>query len=315
MSAPTVALATSTGAWEVDDDAPVLLAALEAEGLVVSPAIWDDPDVDWSAFDLVVIRSTWDYTDRLEQFLDWVDRIEAVTTVANPAPTIRWNTDKHYLGDLARRGISVVPTTFVDAGSDAATSASDITAALTAVLDDATGTRRELVVKPTVGAGSKDTARYTDDQLGEAGGHVRRLLDARRDVMVQPYLASVDDVGETGMVLLDGRFSHAFRKAALLLDGPALVDGLFAVEQISARIPDDDELELAAAVVAAATEALDGVAPRYARVDVLRGPDGTPMLLELELAEPSFFLGTAPDAVAGVARSISGWTRSRRPLA
>jgi len=307
MSAPRVALATSTGAWEVDDDAPVLLAALEAEGMAVFPAIWDDPDVDWSAFDLVVIRSTWDYTDRLEEFLDWVDRIEAVTTVANPAPTIRWNTDKHYLGELARRGISVVPTTFVDAGDAGTTPGSDVPDVLTAVLDDAASTRRELVVKPTVGAGSKDTARYTGDQLDDAATHVRRLLDDGRDVMVQPYLASVDDVGETGMVLLDGRFSHAFRKGALLLDGPAQVDGLFAVEQISSRTPDDDELELAAAVVAAATDALDGVAPRYARVDVLRGPDGTPMLLELELAEPSFFLWTAPDAVAEVARSIGGW--------
>ena len=306
-----VALATSTGAWEVDEDAPFLTSALAEEGIDAVPAVWDDPAVDWAGFDLVVLRSTWDYAGRLTQFLAWVERVDAVTTLANPAPTIRWNTDKHYLAELARRGIAVVPTTFVDAGADhvgpSHTSVSEVDATLTSVLDDAAGVRRELVVKPTVGAGSKDTARYTEDQLGDAAAHVHRLLGAGRDVMVQPYLSSVDDHGETGMVLIDGRFSHAFRKGALLLDGPADVDGLFAVEQISATTPTDDELALATTVLSAATDVLDGVTPRYARVDVLQGADGTPVLLELELAEPSFFLWTSPAAATEVARAMRGW--------
>ncbi len=305
MSAVTVAIATSTGAWEVDDDAPLLMAALADEGIQATPAVWDDPEVDWSAFDLVVLRSTWDYTDRHQQFLGWIDRIDAVTTVVNSAATIRWNTDKRYLGDLADRGVAVVHTAFLIA--DASPDAHDVRAALSEVLDVAEHGRRELVVKPTVSAGSRDTARYTAEQLDEAVDHASALLAERRDVMVQPYVSSVDERGETGMVLIDGRFSHAFTKGALLRGGAADVDGLFAVENISATTPTDAELELADEVLAAATDALGGVAPRYARVDVLQRADGSPALLELELTEPSFFLWTSPAAAADVARAIRGW--------
>ena len=301
----SVALATSTGAWEVDDDAPVLLAALIAEGIEAVPAVWDDPTVDWAAFDLVVLRSTWDYTDRYQEFLAWIDRIDPLTTVVNPAATIRWNTDKRYLADLASRGVAVVTTSFMiaDDGPDA----ENVRRVLVDLLDDAADDRRELVVKPTVSAGSRDTARYTEDQLDDATEHALRVLGEGRDVMVQPYVSSVDERGETGMVLIDGRFSHAFRKGALLLDGPADVDGLFAVEQISATTPTDAELALADSVLAVATEILDGVTPRYARVDVLQDADGAPTLLELELAEPSFFLWTSPSSVPEVARAIRGW--------
>lgn len=300
-----VALATSTGAWEVDEDAPILVPALEAEGVAATPAIWDDPTVDWSTFDLVVLRSTWDYTDRYREFLDWLERIDGLTTVVNPVATIRWNTDKRYLDDLAERGVAVVATSFLlaeDRPDD-----DGVRGVLVGALDRAPHDRRELVVKPTVSAGSKDTARYTADQLDDATAHAQRLLTAGRDVMVQPYLASVDERGETGMVLIDGRFSHAFRKGPLLLGGAADVDGLFAVEDISTTTPTEAELALAEQVVAAATEVLGGAMPRYARVDVLHDRDGAPALLELELAEPSFFLWTAPEAAADVARAIRGW--------
>ena len=301
----SVALATSTGAWEVDDDAPVLLSALIAEGVDAVPAVWDDPAVDWSAFDLVVLRSTWDYTDRHQEFLEWIDRIDPLTTVVNPAATIRWNTDKRYLADLANRGVAVVSTSFLIA--DDAPGDEDVRRVLVDLLDTTADDRRELVVKPTISAGSKDTARYTEDQLDDAIEHALRVLGEGRDVMVQPYISSVDDRGETGMVLIDGRFSHAFRKGALLLDGPADVDGLFAVEQISATTPTDAELALARSVLSAATEILEGVVPRYARVDVLQDANGEPTLLELELAEPSFFLWTSPSSVPEVARAIRGW--------
>ena len=301
----SVALATSTGAWDVDDDGPVLLSALIADGIDAVPAVWDDPTVDWSTFDLVVLRSTWDYTDRHQEFLEWIDRIDPLTTVVNPAATIRWNTDKRYLADLAQRGVAVVATSFLLA--DDAPAADEVRRVLVELLDTAADDRRELVVKPTVSAGSKDTARYAEDQLDDAIGHALRVLGEGRDVMVQPYISSVDDRGETGMVLIDGAFSHAFRKGALLLDGPADVDGLFAVEQISATTPTDAELALARSVLSAATEILEGVVPRYARVDVLQDANGEPTLLELELAEPSFFLWTSPASVPEVVRAIRGW--------
>ena len=143
----------------------------------------------------------------------------------NPARVLRWNTDKRYLGELAADGLAVVPTTFLLAGDpDSMRRAADPFATV--------GTEGDIVVKPTVSAGSKDTARHSPDDRATAAEHTRRLLAAGRDVMVQPYLDAVDDLGETGMVFLRGEFSHGFRKGPLLLDGPADVDGLFALEQI-----------------------------------------------------------------------------------
>lgn len=301
MTVERVALATSTEAWQVDEDAPYLSHALVRAGVAVTPAVWDDASTDWSSFDLVVIRSTWDYTSRLAEFLEWVARVESATTIANPLATIRWNTDKHYLGELSGRGVAVVPTSFLDA--DAHPGRAEVAALISSTTSDGT----DVVVKPTVSAGSKDTSRYTPAQHDQSVDHALGLLSTGRDVMVQPYLSSVDVAGETGMVLLDGVLSHAFRKGALLRDGPAAVDGLFAVEEISATTPDVDEVELAHLVLDAATTALDGVRPRYARVDVLRSADGSPQLLELELTEPSFFLWTAPEAADRVAAAIRGW--------
>ncbi len=291
----SIALATAAEAWEVDEDAPLLVAALEELDVDVRPAVWTDPEVDWSDVDLVVIRSTWDYTSRHDEFLAWIERVERTTSVANPSAVVAWNTDKHYLADLATAGIRTVPTTFLDSsdGFDVPGAAARILAAVPPGSD--------LVVKPTISAGSKDTARYRPEQMDDAVAHAIGLLDDGRDVMVQPYLDSVDDVGETGMVLIDGQLSHAFRKGALLRGGAADVDGLFAVEQIDAATATTDEVDLATEVLDVATRRLGTGPLLYARVDVLRGADGRPMLLELELTEPSFFLHTSPSAAATVA--------------
>jgi hypothetical protein len=297
MSDPHVALATAATAWEQDEDAPLLVPALSALGVRATPAVWDDDRVDWSAFDLVVVRSTWDYTARLEEFLRWAERVESVTRLENPARVLRWNTDKRYLGELAADGLAVVPTAFLLAADPGSTDrAADPFAAV-----DATG---DIVVKPTVSAGSKDTARHAAGERSAAAAHARGLLRAGRDVMVQPYLAGVDEHGETGMVFLRGELSHGFRKGPLLLGGPAEVDGLFALEQIGPRTPTPAETELGHAVVAACVRrtAVDDLL--YARVDVLPGPDGEPILLEAELTEPSLFLEQSPGAAARAAGSI-----------
>jgi hypothetical protein len=297
MSGPRIALATARTAWEHDEDAPLLVDALTARGAQVAPAIWDDPALDWSAFDLVVVRSTWDYTDRRDEFLAWAERVESVTRLANPAGVLRWNTDKGYLGELYDDGVAVVPTAFVRVDdADARTRAADPFA-----LVEASG---DVVVKPTVSAGSKDTARYGPQAANAAGRHALALLDAGRDVMVQPYQSSVDERGETGMVLLHGELSHAFCKGPLLLEGAADVDGLFAPEQITARVPSDAEVALAHTAVAAilARTGVDDLL--YARIDVLAGPDGEPILLEAELTEPSFFLAQSPGAAERAAAAI-----------
>ncbi|HNH96668.1 MAG TPA: hypothetical protein PLY51_13935, partial [Microthrixaceae bacterium] len=149
---PRVALATSTEAWSLDEDAPLLTAALADVGLDARGVVWDDPDVDWSAFELVVIRSTWDYATRHREFIEWTERVQAVTDLRNPAAVIAWNTDKRYLADLADDGVAVTPTTFLTTPMPEAEVSERIA--------ESVGSDRGIVVKPTVSAGSKDTARY-----------------------------------------------------------------------------------------------------------------------------------------------------------
>ena len=278
-----VALVTARAARGLDEDMPPLTAALAARGAQSAILDWDDPAADWAAFDLVVPRSAWDYAERLPEFLAWAERVARLTRLVNPLPVIRWNTDKHYLGELARAGAPVVPTAYVEPGENAA-------AALAAFL--AREACRELVVKPAVGAGARDARRHARAAGAEILAHMAPLLAAGRSLMLQPYLESVDTSGETALMFLEGRFSHAVRKGALLPAGAPSTAGLFAPEDIVARTPAGDEL--------AAAQRILGAVPvggaLYARVDLLRDAQGAPRLLELELTEPSFFLGYAAGA-------------------
>lgn len=289
---PTILLATASGVGERDEDAPRLLAALDHAGAHARTAVWDDPLEDWSSADLVVVRSTWDYTTRLAEFLEWARDVAAVTRLANPPRTLEWNTDKRYLAELAAAGVPVVPTTYLPPDADA----DEIAAAV-----DLDG---DVVVKPTVSAGARDTARHGRDELAAARRHVEALLDAGRHAMVQPYLVDVERRGETGIVVVDGGFVHAFSKAALLVDGPARVEGLWAPERIAATHPEPDELEVAEQAVRVAS-ALTGSVPLYARVDLVRDDEGRPVLLELELTEPSLFLGVQAAAAVRVAAAMT----------
>ncbi len=207
---PRVAFATCRELPQLDADTRRLIAPLAARGILATPAVWDDPDVDWARFDLVVVRSCWDYARRRREFLGWAAR---VPRLANPAPVLAWNTHKCYLGDLAARGIAVVPTEWLRPGQGWS-------------LPE----RGAWVIKPGVSLASLDTGRYQLEDPGErrlAAEHVRRLHAAGRVVMMQPYLRAVDDEGETALVYLNGVFSHAMRKAAVLTGPDIGVDRRF----------------------------------------------------------------------------------------
>ncbi len=284
---PRLALATAIAAAGLDDDLTPLLDACARAGIDTVARAWDDPTVAWSRFDAVLLRSTWDYTQRLPEFLDWCTRVSARTRLINPLPVVRWNTDKHYLADLAAAGIPAVATVFVEPDSEPLPALQSFLAAHA----DA----EEFVVKPVVGAGSRDTQRYSRAQEFAAANHIARLLGDSRSVMLQPYLTSVDEQGETALMHFGGVFSHAIRKGALLLRDEGSAAHLFAAESIAPRLPAADELELAQRVLAAATAALELERPlTYARVDLIRDHDGAPQLLELELCEPSLFFVHAP---------------------
>ena len=290
---PSVALATCREFPLLDDEDRLLIPALAALGIDAEAAIWTDPTIDWSAFDAIVLRETWDYSDDRPAFLAWLEGVAAVTTVLNPVDVVAWNTDKRYLRDLARAGMPVVPTTFLEPGDD---------------VDDwlPEGDHADVVVKPAVSCGSRDTVRYhLGDPMADADAHVARLLGESRTVMVQPYLDAVDTIGETALLFFDGEFSHAIRKGPLLARGVEgeKVEGLFVQEQIDPREPTAAELDAATRIVQCIPGGLDRVL--YARVDLIPGPDGEPLLLELELTEPSLFLSHAAGAPERLAAAIA----------
>ena len=299
-----VALVTSRAARGLDEDLPLLLRVFAAAGASAEIVDWDDHEVDWARFDLALLRSAWDYTERLPQFLGWVERTAARTLLINPVPVVRWNSDKHYLLELERAQLPVVPTRIAEAGSSARP-----------VLEEflAQHAGAELVVKPAVGAGSRDARRHSRSDIDGILTHMQPLLAAGRSVMLQPYLASVDRNGETGLMFIDGRFSHAIRKGPLLPAGAPATAALFAAEDIRPRVPGADELAVAERVMAQ----LHFETLLYGRVDLIRDEAGRPCILELELTEPSLYLPHEPGsaerfAEAALARLASSRTRRRK---
>ena len=286
-----IALVTAIAAHALDDDLQPLLAALHAAGVPADIRAWDDPTVAWARYSIVLLRSPWDYTLRLDEFLAWCERISRIATLLNPLDVVRWNTDKRYLAQLESIGIPIVPTDFGVPGDAAGPLVADCLATHPQAA--------ELVVKPAVGAGSRDAKRHRRAAADAMAEHVQGLFDKGRSVLLQPYLASVDSAGETALMYFDGVFSHAIRKGPLLRADEDPTRALFAAEHIRPRTPDADERALADRVIAALPQLVDAGYPlAYARVDLIRAVDGSPCVLELELAEPSVFLAHAADAAA-----------------
>ena len=289
-----VALATTTAARGLDEDMPLLEAALVDLGLATRQLDWHDATATLADDDLVVVRSTWDYFARRDEFLAWAEQVAAATALHNPPPVLAWNSDKRYLAELARAGVTIVPTRFFAPGDPV-------------TLDPA----EDRIVKPAVSAGSNDTARYPASETEAAAAHVARLHAAGRVAMVQPYQHAVDTRGETALLYFDGRFSHAIEKGAIFASGPQMVGGLYAREEIRPRTPSPAERAAGETVLAALAEAAPHLALPllYARVDLVPLADGTPGLLELELCEPSTFLAHAEGAAARFARAIAARMR------
>jgi glutathione synthase/RimK-type ligase-like ATP-grasp enzyme len=285
---PAIALVSCRAARGLDADMPPLIAAFAGAGAHAEIADWDDPAIEWGRFDAALLRSAWDYTARLPEFFAWIERVAAVSTVLNPPPVLRWNADKHYLLELTRAGLPVVSSSFAEPGMDAGRAVEEFLAREPCA---------ELVVKPAVGAGARDTRRHARGDFAGTRAHVDSLLAARRSVLLQPYLEAVDHHGETALIFIAGEFSHAIRKGPLLPAGAPSTAALFAAEDISARAADAAERTAAARVLAA----LPFGALLYARVDLIRDGTGAPQLLELEVTEPSLYLSYAADPAARLA--------------
>lgn len=273
-----IILATETRLPEPDFDEAPLRAALAAAGVPAQARAWDDPSVDWAAARAVIIRATWNYIHNHETFLAWAERCAGATALWNPLPAVRWNIHKKYLVELAERGLPVVPTRLVPRGPDVS-------------LADIVGAWQDVVIKPAVSAGSFGTIRVTRERFAEGQRHLEQWA-ATRDMLVQPYQTSVESHGERACVWIDGAFTHAIRKNPRL----AADD-----EHVS------DALPIAAEERATAERILAAVPWRllYARIDLARGVDGQPTLMELELIEPSLFLDRSAEACAAMAAAIA----------
>jgi hypothetical protein len=277
---PRIVLAGCPALPEGDGDDAQLIGALRKRGLHARWLSWDDPQT--LNADLVILRATWDYIDRLDEFLDWASRVR---NLLNAPAVVAWNTDKRYLADLAEAGVPTVPSRFFAPGERVRLPGG------------------EVVVKPAVGAGSVGALRFTDADA--AREHATVLQDRGRTVLIQPYDARVED-GETALVFLHGQQSHAFTKGPILPppgQRPAFDDsGTYAEESLTPAEPDFELWDVGYAALAAAAAHLDMEPPDllYARVDVLGG-QGDVQLLELELVEPS--LGW---------RQLDATTRSRQ---
>jgi glutathione synthase/RimK-type ligase-like ATP-grasp enzyme len=290
-AAPSIALVSARAARGLDEDMPPLLGALQDAGAEVLVADWDDAQVDWRAFDLALLRSTWDASIRLPEFLQWSERVHSLTQLLNPLPVIRWNTDKHYLAALAQAGVPTVPTAFIEPGQDAGKGA----AAFLSLHES-----REVVVKPAVGSGSRDAQRHLVTERAAITEHIERLVQAGRSALIEPYLDLVDTHGETALIYFGGRFSHAIRKGPMLRLGEQPTENLFAAETITARTPTPQEIH----VGEQALHAIPFGRLLYARVDLIRDAADRPCVLELELTEPSVFLVHEAGAAERFARAI-----------
>ena len=278
-------VAFATCSWfpdGVEDERPA------ARTLGADLRVWSDPSVDWEAYDRVVVRSTWDYTLHAQEFLGWCLAVGA-RRLRNPPDVVAWNADKRYLADL---GCATVPTTFLAPG------------------DPLPALAGEVVVKPNVSGGARETGRFSAPLHARALELVERIRDSGRVALVQPYLPAVDAHGETALVFLGGRFSHGLHKQPVLAPdevAPMLPDGgpaaaMVREDLVRAAEPTPQEIAFGHTVM---RELQDRFGPvTYARVDVVRDEADRLVLLELEAIEPRLYLHEAPGAAERLAAAV-----------
>lgn len=282
------ASAAAEGDWYLDNiltDDGLLQAALKRRGLSSVRVDWARPDIDWSGFRCAVFRTVWDYFDRYAEFTAWLDRASGQTRLCNPASVVRWNADKHYLGDLQAQGVPVVPCRFVERGS---------TAPLAELLDE-TGWD-EAVIKPCVSGAARHTHRVSKANAGEVDAAVRQLL-LNESFILQPFQREVMRGGEDTLMIINGRYTHAVRKKAKAGDFRVQDDFGGTLHDCD---PTSEQVELAERAMAACRPA-----PAYGRVDMVRGNDSRWAVMELELIEPELWLRRHPPAAEAFAEAVA----------
>ncbi|HEV2682319.1 MAG TPA: hypothetical protein VGV14_17580 [Rhodanobacter sp.] len=284
-AARRLALATSTEYPTIQPDDSHLAISLQRLGIAPTACVWNDPAIDWSAFDAVLIRTTWDYFMHYGAFRDWLDRLDrlGVPTI-NDSALLRWNSDKRYLLELARRGVAIIPTQL--------TSAAELPGVLAAMPG------QQVVVKPSVSGGAWHTLRGSVGDAAFAAAVAQ--LPREHDYLVQPFVPEIVSDGEWSLLYFAGVFSHAVIKRPAT--GDYRVQGQFGGSA--------EPIVPSAATLAAAERALAAVAAighgdhAYVRVDGVISA-GHFLIMELELIEPLLHLAVYPPAAERLAQDVA----------
>lgn len=272
-----------------DNDTGPLTLALEARGVEVRRVVWHRSSVGRGDVDLLVLRSPWDYPGRVQEFRDWLREAGDRVPVLNPPALVEWNLDKTYLREIEVRGVPIVPTTWVE-------SSASLASALSAHGDD------WVVIKPTVSAGAVDTGlvRAGSSEASDLGG---RILGRGLSVMVQPEIPELSEGGEKALYYVDGAYTHAIAKGALLARGGGFAGGVY--QEHPRSIPaTDDEIAFGASVLQAVVAATGAAMPLYARIDLVASAAHGIVLLEAELFEPALNLHVVPEVADVLAEAI-----------
>jgi glutathione synthase/RimK-type ligase-like ATP-grasp enzyme len=282
----------NTDGWSIDAD--LAIPPLQELGWHIDTVAWRSPDVDWGAYDAVYIGTPWDYPDDVAHFIRVLEKIDLSGAVlVNDFELVRWGIPKTYLRDLEARGADIVPSLWFDCLSPG-----QLSPFFEALCSD------RLVIKPVVSTNARDTFLLDRDHAADKAG---LLLESFRDraFVVQPFIENIRTEGEYSLFYFAGACSHAVQKVPKAGD--------FRVQEehgagIRAVIPD-------ASLVACADRILGLVKPQpvYARCDLVRGPDGRFLLMELELIEPSMYLRMHPDAPQRFAVAFDRYVASEAP--
>ena len=266
-------------------DDELLQNALEEHGITSIRVDWADPDIDWSDFKLTVFRTTWDYFERISEFKTWLKVVSTQTRLCNEPSFIWWNMDKHYLSDLEEKGIPIVPTRFIEAGS---------AFNLKNLLDEAGW--YEAVVKPCVSGAARHTYRINKKNAATLQDTVQPLI-AEESFLIQPFIRNIQTTGEDTLIIIDGRYTHAIRKLPKTGDFRVQDDHGGTVHPLQ---PEKEQIDLAERTMAACPSV-----PVYGRVDMVKDHEGRWLVMELELIEPELWLRESPAAAKHFAKALS----------
>lgn len=271
----------------------LLMEALKELGYSVARKSWDDQLFDWNKTRYIIFRTTWDYFDRFDEFSIWLENVQQATHLINPKELILWNIDKHYLGDLEKKGIPIPPTQFIEKGT------------IGSLADHISKKRwKKFILKPAISGAARHTYLFSKDSVNEIEEVFQELIH-NEAMMLQEFQENIYSKGEIALMIFGGKFSHAVLKKAK--------QGDFRVQDdfggtLHDYIPKEEEIAIAEACIQACP-----ITPLYARVDIMWNNNGDPVVGELEMIEPELWFRRDTKSASRLANAIKKYDQLQDP--